>query len=269
MFSRRLKMVSLGTAVALLLAGMVTIAPVQAQTPPSIDGDITDLIAFANQLGSEGNGCGLVANDVALDPCLTETLVPCPPFETCILQLNTYQNGFDQLIAVVAHDTRDGNTYLGFRVRGVIGDSDGDGDDGIDPTAECQEGRNVVDIPGIAQTETYSWNIDTNCDGQPDFIITVSDDQVTVNGTPNGAAVWAVNNAGQDLEVQLPGLTLPDIWAMTSFVGSTTDGLSEDIAGPEQCPPPDLNLAIEKSANPEAICIGEDTRFTIVVSNTG
>ncbi|MHC4092553.1 MAG: DUF7507 domain-containing protein, partial [Planctomycetota bacterium] len=274
MITRCLKMVSWGTALVLVVSGVMAVGPARAQTPPSVDGDITDLIAFAQQLGSNGNGCGLVANDVALDPCLTETLVPCPPFETCNLGLNTFKNGFDQLMAVVAYDDRDGNTYLGFRMRGIVGDSDGDGDDGIDPTAECMPGRNVVDLPGIGSTERYSWNIDTNCDGQPDLIVTVTNDEVQVNNVTNVSATYAVGNGDMDLEVVVPGLNLPVIWRMViwrmdSFVGSTTDGLSEDISGPEQCMPPNLDLTIEKTANPDVLCAGQTTTFTVTVNNTG
>ena len=247
----------------LALAPGSGVAPAAAAAPPTLDGNIDDVIAFLQ----DGADCGLEADDPAQDVCKTDAgLIPCAPEVACPLGggATIFTNGYDFTRYVVAYQAAGGNLWLGFRVTGQIGDSNGDGD----PGNVCAiPGANIADPGQIALSEQYLWEIDTNCDGTPDILIEVRGDQVNVIGTGFTSKDFMFN--GTDLEVHVSGVTLPVVWRVRPFVGSTTDGLSEDTATPRQCPPPNLDLEIDKEASVTELCPGEVTRFTIDVTNTG
>ena len=124
------------------LAVLVAAFPAQAQTPPIVDGNIDDLLDFAatNELG-----CGLIGgmdhpnahpNSTAMvdDVCSDriEVLIPCSPIQVVPCG-NHFRNGYDLVEWGVAKDGPTGILYLGLRVDGIIGDTNGDDDPGIDP----------------------------------------------------------------------------------------------------------------------------------------
>ncbi len=244
--------------------GLPSLRAVRLAAPsPILDGNIDDVLAFA----AEGADCGLTATDPAQDVCKTDPiLVPCAAEVDCPLGggAKYFVNGFDFTQYVVAYQEAGGNLYLGFRVVGQIGDSNGDGS----PNNTCvMPGANIADPGEIAVSEQYLWEIDTNCDGTPDITIEVRGDQVNVFGTAFDTKDFAFN--GTDLEVHVSGVTLPVVWRARPFVGSTTDGMSEDTAIPTTCPLPNLDVEIEKTAEPTALCPGDNTTFSITVTNTG
>ena len=66
-----------------------------------------------------------------------------------------YLNGFDQLTGVAAYDAINKMLYLGIRVRGIIGDTDGDGtpDNGTAGVGGCSSQKTVVDGAGVDRSE--------------------------------------------------------------------------------------------------------------------
>ena len=262
-FDRLLGSTGVGRGAVLVAAALLCATPAAFAAPPVIDGNIGDLLTYA---GAEAD-CGLTVADAAQDVCKTDALIiPCTAQIACPIGGGgtNFTNGFDFTTAVAAYDAGNDDLYLGYRVVGVIGDSNGDGDAG---NICAVPGANVSDGAGIATSEQYLWEIDTNCDGTADITVEVRGGAVTVFGAVPSGTDFDFN--GADLEVVLRDITLPAIWRLSTFIGSTTDGLSEDTAAPAECPPPDLDLDIEKTADPEVICAGDETRFTIVVENTG
>ena len=151
---------------AVLLAGTAFFTPASAQTPPSIDGDLDDMLQFAAEVEAAGTGCAIVIDDPSQDVAVIDNqIVPCVPIVN-----NYYENGFDQIKAVIV--LFQGDLYLGIRTAGVIGDPDGNGDcDTSCPTT------NVVEQPRIGSADAYQWFLDTNCG--PSFAPNVT---VTVQG---------------------------------------------------------------------------------------
>src|SRR5215831_8635380 len=153
-----------------LLGAFSPLAP-PALAAPVLDGNIDDVIAQANAYIANGTGCGIIINDPAKEICLTDNaIVPCTNnLSTCTAGgLPYYFNGFDQILAVAAVQGTD--AWWGIRTNGgQIGDTDGDGTDGKGPCANGPQ-----DPPGIGPGEGYEWDIDKDCDGTTDIIITVS-----------------------------------------------------------------------------------------------
>ena len=252
----------------------------QAATPPVIDGNLSDLESYVDDVFTDGEGCGAQGEDLVED--IINNNFEANPFYPCSadsivqngLQLY-FPNGFDQVYWAVAYDRNNDQTYLGVRTRGVIGDCDGDGDPGragaCDPPPPGA--TTVGESDGISEfDDTYRWNIDDNCDGVIDYRIEVygpAPDQLTVevNGVANAGA--EAFYSGTELEVRVPGLGLSTVWQASAFVDCIPDALGEDPSIPAKCQEPNVDLAITKTANPTAVCPGETTRFTITVTNTG
>jgi len=90
---------------------------------------------------------------------------------------------------------------------------------------------------------------------------------IFVSGAPGATGSGKFN--GTDLEAEVDNITLPFLFTMNAFSGATTDGLSEDATSNVRCSPPNIDVQIEKLADPAAICAGSTTAFTINVRNTG
>ncbi|MGH7724908.1 MAG: FlgD immunoglobulin-like domain containing protein [Candidatus Eiseniibacteriota bacterium] len=248
---------------------------------PTIDGNIADLISYGVSLSQGCLDTESLTPDLRPRPgdvCKTNALlIPCTaPQVACTAGGGTYfLNGFDLLRAVVAYDRSTQTLYLGQRVAGIIADSDGDGT--VGPGVGCTPPLNmgqqrIQDAPGIGLQESYSWGLDTDCNGKSDILIRTQTGTggvvgIEVLGITAGATQGAFN--GSDIEARVEGIDLPFIFAMTAFSGSTTDGLSEDATNAVQCGEPNVDLEITKSANPVTLCPDGTTTFTIQVRNTG
>lgn len=234
-----LRLLSRGTLLTLSIVGVAS--SVAAAPPPTIDGDIDDVLAFL----AEGSACGLSINDPLQDVFKTDALlVPCAPEVGCCGGLGTYfTNGLDLTLGVAAYDAGTQTLYLGMRTAGNIGDSNGD----LDPGNVCAlPGANVTDVASISNQEQYLWEFDTNgCDQLSDILIMVRGDQVIVFGASPSATNYAFN--GTELEASVSGINLPALWGMRLFAGSTTDGLNEDVTAFE-CPPALTCGAVQASA---------------------
>src|SRR4029079_1289579 len=139
-----------------------------------------------------------------------------------------------------AYESATKTLYLGYRVAGVIGDTDGNNDPNTAGGAGCVAGANITDSPGIALSESYVWWIDTNCDGAPDIQISVSGLLSNLNvriangagETINGASAIAIAS-GSDIKLKITGISdpntgqagLPAVFRFSGFVGATNDGL--------------------------------------------
>ena len=260
---------------AMLVTGMATTAG--AATPPTIDGNLNDLIQYVADLNSSNTGTGIDQADNAGDVVLTDaTIVPCPAV------VNQYfVNGYDQTRYLLARAGGSSDLYLGIRVAGIIGDTDGDGnpDQAGSGGANCNPDDNIVDQAGISAGETYQFQFDTQCAGAAanpcarafnggSGTITVTNNSIVGTGIFAGVTGQFAAN-GHDLELVLHNVTnLPGAFKVRTFVGSNTDGLSEDT-GPVACIQPNPQIKILKSATPTRVCVGKTTRFTLTVQNTG
>jgi len=182
-------------------------------------------------------------------------------------------NGFDLIRAVAAYDRTARTLYLGARAVGNIGDSDGDGtaNAGVACSPPLNPGEQRIQDPaGVGFLESYSWGIDTNCDGKNEIVIRTAVVagvlRLDVLGGAAGATAVAFN--GSDIEGSVQNIDLPLVFAVSAFAGSTTDGLSEDATNSVHCAP-NLGIKITKVAEPQAVCPGGTTRFNISVRNTG
>jgi len=243
--------------------------------------DITDLINYASCV----RGCGLnTGSDVVeRDVCKTRAdIVPCTTQEPCpVGGTGTYfVNGFDLTHSALAYESATNTLFVGDRVAGVIGDSDGDGTPG--PGALCP-GATVTDGPGIALNESYIWYIDTNCDGIADIQISVTCalpnptvSIVDAFGSPIVGASGTAIASGHDLKLQITGISdpvtgkpgLPAVFTFSGFTGSTSDGLGEDAFSPLTCAGPALGIEITKTASTTQLCPDATTTVTLTVHNT-
>jgi len=242
-------MLALG-ALALAFCIGWTRASFAACPPPTIDGNIEDLKTYASCVEAAAEGCGLVRTDPEKDVCKFDQLIrPCPVPEACTGGAGQYfVNGFDMTGAVIAYSRITHDLFLGFRVKGIIGDSDGDGTAGEAPPGCPNPGENIRDDAGIgASSESYLWFIDTNCDGTPDITVSASGNVspgvpnvhvLDSNGNPIPGASGTGRYVGSDIEVKITGITLPAIFSFSGFTGSVNDGLGEDALAPVRCPPP-------------------------------
>ncbi len=269
---------SLATIAAIALAG-----PAFAGAPvPTIDGNLSDLIDYA---ASQGQGCLDTANlpvdqqSAPGDVCKTNVLlIPCNAAQVACPAGGTgtyFLNGYDLTRAVAAYDRDNQTLFLGTRVAGIIGDSDGNGtpDAGVGCAPPLNPGEQRIQDPaGIGFNESYTWGIDSDCDNVNDIFVAITSGTggvalVQVIGAPAGATLGAFN--GGDLEVRIQGIDQPFQFGMNAFVGSTADGLSEDASNTVRCGPPNVNIEITKVADPPRICPNQTTTFTITVRNTG
>ena len=278
-FSRTATQFFIGLGV--LAATVLAVGPAHAQTPPTIDGNLSDLIPYVDAVFEAGNGCGVVREDLVED--IINNNFEANPFWPCsgdsVVQTGQqiyFPNGFDQVLWAVAYDRINDQTYLGIRTRGSIGDCNGDSNPDV-PTDPCDVpppgSTTVAESDGISQfDDTYRWNIDDNCDGIFEYRIEVygpdpNNLTVEVNGVANAGAEAFYN--GTELEVRVPGLGLSPIWSASTFVDCIPDALGEDPSPAAKCQEPRPSLEIEKTANPEVICPDEATTFTVTVTNTG
>jgi uncharacterized repeat protein (TIGR01451 family) len=256
--------VRLVLALALALVTWGGTAFAQGQ-PPVIDGNGEDLILYASGLGEDG--CvvdrsdprdDIVVADPKIDPCATVE-------DTDGDAVNDYYvNGKDLRRLVSAYDVPNQDLYILFRVEGVIGDVDGNGDP---DNALCIPPANFNDQPGIGSEDTYEARYDLNCDGESDLLVRIENNQVTVLGLQFGSASFDFN--GSDLEVAILDIELPSIYQVFAFSGAIRDGLGEDITPVTQCGSPTPNIDLQKSVEPAILCAGQTADFTITVTNNG
>jgi uncharacterized repeat protein (TIGR01451 family) len=263
--SRSILIAMFTTAGACGALGWAERASAQACTPPTIDGNIGDLISYAACV----TGCGIDHSFPAQDVCFTSvSIIPCATTIPCPAGGGKYfQNGFDLTRTVLAYDSVNHVLYLGYRVAGVIGDGDGDG------TAGAGVGcPSIPDPAGIGAGENYEWFIDTNCDGTAELDVTASGPVggvvVKVNGSTVPGATGAYAATGSDLEIMIPDVNLPPIFQVFGTIGSSFDGLGEDTWQPLSCANPDLHITINKTASPSVLCPNATTSVTLTIANT-
>ena len=262
---------TLFASLALLVVAFATPGRALAATPPTIDGDLTDMQQFANDLLNTKTGVGIIANDSPNDVTVIDPkIVPCPTIVG-----NYFQNGFDQIQYVVAQASNSTDLFLGIRVAGVIGDTDGDGNPDVagSGAANCNPLDNVLDAPGIGPGDTYQFLFDTQCVNgtfNPGSSITITNDGITGTGTFAGVTgtIAYRGASGHDLEIVVHNAKLPPAFRVKTFVGSNTDGLSEDV-GPQVNIQPNPIVKITKVASPVRVCVGKTTRFTLTLQNQG
>ena len=241
---------------------------------PTIDGNLNDLISYANSLE---NGCGLSFVDNAGVP---ETIyndlkfIPCPLPQPA---LGTHWvNGTEILSHYLAYTHGTTTLYLGLRSEGFIGDSDGNNNPDNAGGGACNPDDNIEDTLGISGNELYSWSFDLDCNGIVDGTIRIQDNTLTGAGSLAGATGTfsfrenaGTGASGRDLEVQVNlAAPLPAAFDFIRVEANAFDGLSEDRADGGPCVgTPEINVL--KSANPTTVCPGGTTRFTITIENPG
>ena len=244
-----------GLIAAVCALGLAT--PAVAQVDCN-NADLQDLIDYI--AGLEGEGCGLDIADAAGDISVNDpNFDPCDPAFTP--GVSTYfVNGFDQIRTLIALD--DGDLYLGMRVVGEIGDADGNGDP---DNNNCTDSVNINDEAGIGVSESYTWFLDTNCDGVTDISVTVNNNAVQVSGaSPSGTSF---EFSGSDLKVCLFDVNIGPFFEARSFAGHLFDGLGEDLSAVARCDEPLLAIDVEKTVGD--VCPGDDTTVNVTVTNTG
>jgi uncharacterized repeat protein (TIGR01451 family) len=234
---------------------------------PLIDGALQDMIDYANC--PSASLCGIVSSDDAQDICANSSFNPCRddliiPCTTPSTQAQVYwPNGADIVLTVAAHDLGTDVLYLGLRTASAIGDANGDGDAGSDPS-NC-DGTNIVEQPGIGTSEVYYLWLDTDCDGVPDIAIEVSNETVTVS-PPAGAASFAYDDT--DLELSIAGLGLPLVFCVGAYVSFNFDGFNDDLSRAMCCGNPLPDISAELMC-PAGIVPNTTRSITATVSNTG
>jgi uncharacterized repeat protein (TIGR01451 family) len=202
---------------------------------------------------------------------------PCTTPTTCPVGGSGFYfvNGFDLVRAMLARDRSTQTLFLGLRVAGVIGDTDGDGNPNGARGPGCQAGDNIQDQPGIGSFETYEMYIDTNCDGNADIVVNVSGSQaspqvsvVDAFGDPISGAQGTAAYAGSDLEVRIDGLALPRVLTFSGDVRCNSDGLTDDGFAPLTCSPPNLGIEVASFASPDSLCAGATVDITLEIHNT-
>ena len=260
--------------VALMCVGLMSGGPAFAQSCPTpvVDGNLDDLIAYIACV----DGCGLDQVQPAGDVC-SYHFTPCTTPTTCPAGGNGFYfvNGFDLVRAMLARDRSTQTLFLGLRVAGVIGDTDGDGNPNGARGPGCQSGDNIQDQPGIGSFETYEMYIDTNCDGNADIVVNVSGSQAS----PDVSVVDAFGDsfpgvkataayAGSDLEIRIDGLDLPQMFTFSGVVRCNSDGLTDDGFEPLTCPAPLLGIELATSASSDSLCPGASVDVTLAIHNT-
>lgn len=208
---------------ALLMIGLLP-SPASA-IHPIVDGNITDLIVFANnELGT--GGCGFVSDDPSKDvQTLDPTLIPCPP-----VVANYFQNGFDLVLTAAYYDPASQTLYCGIRTAGKIGDTDGNDNPNTFGGGGCNPLDNIQDGLGIGLGEIYEWNFDLSGDLVPDANIKVTQNALTSTGMPGSPTAFFAFS-GTDLELSLGPVAMPASFAVQSSAGSNVDGLLADFDG--------------------------------------
>ena len=267
-------------ALALCTGAVALGSAASAFAAPAIDGNIDDMITYANGLQSGGTGTGIVVTDkpdANGDPT-PETIYNDLKFIPCVQPqpaLGTHWvNGVEIFRHVLAYTPGDTKLYLGLRSEGFIGDGDGNGNPDNSGGGTCNPNDNIEDTNGISGNELYAWSFDLDCDGVTDGTIRIQDNVIVGSGTMAGATGTFAFRAGggatgKDLElaVTLPQ-ALPPAFRFVRVEANAFDGLSEDRSdGGVSIAVP--NIAVQKSATPTVVCVGKTTRFTITINNTG
>jgi uncharacterized repeat protein (TIGR01451 family) len=246
-------------ATILLLAGLPVPRAAGDVTvpPPAIDGQLQDMIDYANATGTAGfGGTGPdAAKDVrTFDP----EFIPCVPVVD-----NYFPNGFDLLLGVAAYRAAERTLYLGIRTAGAIGDPDGNGNANL----SCP-GSTIPDAPGIGIDDIYRFSLDTNCDGvYGDVDVELQNGMLTVydqNG-PHPGGIF--DYSGTDLEIAIPDLDLGYSAAVRITMNSLVDGLSEEgstfflngQAGP--------SVRLDVTTDTPTVAPGGFVRFQLRVTN--
>ena len=280
------------STLAIVSACTIALAASAAVAAPTIDGNLTDFIAYGDQLRTSGTGVGLAITDKAdgqgnpiPENLYSDTkFIPCPTVNGQAPPVGTHWvNGFEIFYHYLDYVPGSGQLYLALRSEGFIGDTDGDNDpNGFgNPAASCNPEDNIDDATGIAAIDLYAWRFDLNCDGTVDASIVVQDNKVTGEGLfagATGSIAFAQNGGtgatGHDLEVSVnlpaPYNTqgLPAAFDFVRVESNAFDGLSEDRSdGVPIVGTPGIDVL--KSANPTSVCPGGTTKFTITIQNTG
>jgi len=267
-------------ALALCTSAVALTGAASAFAAPAIDGNLDDMITYANDLNTSGAGCGLYITDKpdGLGNPTPETIyndlkfIPCPQPQPVLG--SHWVNGVEIFRHVFAYTPGSTKLYLGLRAEGFIGDGDGNGNPDNAGGGSCNPNDNIEDTFGISGNELYSWSFDLNCDGSTDGSIKVQDNAVSGTGTLAGATgTLAFRQGGSatghdlELEINLPA-PLPPAFRFVRVEANAFDGLSEDRSDGAVCIA-NPAIAVVKSAVPVSVCAGANTRFSIEVSNTG
>ena len=270
--------------IALVSVATLALAIPAAQAAPTIDGNLTDLIDFANSLKSSGSGYGVAIPDnpdanynPTPEKIYTDLkVIPCPQPQPAAG--THWVNGFEIFNHYLAYVPGSTKLYLGIRAEGIIGDDDGDGNPDVagDGGANCNPNDNIEDRPGIAGRDIIAWAFDLNCDGLIDAGLKITDNVLSGSGLLTGATGTfafrkdaATGATGHDLEVEvdLPA-PLPATFRYVHVEAGAADGLTEDrsdgaafFANP--------GIRVTKFREPATICTLGKARFTITVENTG
>src|SRR4029078_641352 len=237
---------------------------------PVIDGNLTDLINYAAQLESSGDGCGLniVDKPDAGNKPTPETIynklkfIPCPQPRPA---LGTHWvNGVEIFNHYFAYAHGSTTLFLGLHAEGFIGDSDGNGNPANAGGGSCNPFDNIEDTNGISGNELYSWSFDLDCNGSTDGTIQGPDNAVSGTGTLAGVTgVLAFRQGGLasghdlELEVTLPA-PLPPAFRFVRVEANAFDGVSEDRSDGAVCVA-NPAIAVVKSAVPTVVCAGNNT----------
>ena len=252
---------------------------------PTVDGDLTDLIAAVNaNLGSDKGGFAFVdpASDVFTGTC-------------------AYVNGYDIVKSYAYFRLKDGSgayvpnnvtLYLGWEVTGNIGDVDGDGNadtfDSGGPGTGCalsDGGGNTGCASGIGVGESYSILLNLNCSGADDLRLGVSNNKVgilTAGGDLQTEIVGGVFcRNGHFLELSIPHyetlLQAPALQAIGATLcqanlrmvaNAGDDLLAEDTTPVQQLRIPG-SITITKTPTPQDACPGSEISWSIEVCNNG
>ena len=259
-------------------AAFLGMAP--AHAAPVIDGNMDDMISFAQSLQSSGTGCGLYITDkpnVNGDPT-PETIyndlkfIPCPQPQPALGQ--HWVNGIEIFRHVLAYEPGSLTLYLGLRSEGFIGDADGNGNPDNAGGGSCNPNDNIKDTTGISGNELYSWSFDLDCDANTDGTIKIENNAVVGTGTLAGVTGTIAfrqggSATGHDLEIAVNlAAPLPPAFNFLRVESNAFDGLSEDRSDGGVCVG-EPHIAVQKVATPSTLCVGQTTRYTITVSNPG
>ncbi len=260
----------------LLVAGALLTLPgiAGAQTPPVVDGDLTDLFQFVADLRAAGVGSTVDAPDPA-----GEVLVVNPEVVPCPTIVNQYfVNGFDLTRFVLAQAPGSTTLYFGMRVAGVIGDTDGNGNPDNAGGGDCNNLDNIADSTGIGPDEFYTVQFDTRCESNfdPDGALVVAGNRVTgtglfagLTGNEGDGSLACRGPGGHDLEVRLLNAPLPAHYRVRAFVGAVNSGLPEDFGAITQVGAARSAIRLTSAADSTTLCGGGTARVTLTVANPG
>ena len=267
MFKTIARCIPRSVAALALLVPMLWAVPAMAAVSITIDGDLADLEAAiaANQLP---NPLGQICNDVV--------------GEIGSGQCTYYVNGFDLQqfdVLVVPNEnpgggfTGDATLYAGWVQVGLVGDVDGDGNpDAFTPLFSCAS----TDQVGIGSYESYTVDLDLDCDGAPNVRYGVKGNQVVnFDGlvVVPGASFARV---GHKLEVKIPNIIANSgidagICDMVITGGSNAefDQLAEDDCKPGFKLSLEPLIKVTKTPETQNACPGSQVSWLITIENVG